>query len=60
VAAFDPSQEVPSTWNESDIAWVSEAWFNNQNFFRAGTGYRGVTGVLDEIWLLISERSPQS
>lgn len=39
------SQEVPSTWNETDISWVSDAWFNNKNFFKVGTGYGGVPGV---------------
>lgn len=38
--------EVPATWSDSDIPWVTDGWFNNKNFFKVGTGYGGVSGEL--------------
>lgn len=37
--------EVPTTWSDADIPWVTEAWFSNKNFEKVGTGYSGVPAV---------------
>jgi len=39
------ASEVPSTWSERDISWVTEAWFNNKNFDKVGTGYNGTLRI---------------
>jgi len=39
------SSLIPATWNDSDIPWVTDLWFNNPCFFKVGTGYNGISGV---------------
>jgi len=38
------SGDVPERWADEDIPWVADAWFNNKNGFKVGTGYGGIPG----------------
>ena len=38
------STQIPATWSDADIPWVTDAWRNDQNFFKVGTGHDGVPG----------------
>jgi hypothetical protein len=37
--------DVPSNWSDADIARVTDAWFNNKNNDKVGTGYSGIPAV---------------
>lgn len=39
------TSDIPATWTDADIDWVADAWRNNKNFFKVGTGHDGVSGV---------------
>jgi len=38
-------EDVPASWSDADIPWVTEKWFDNKNFEEVGTGYNGVPAV---------------
>ena len=39
------SKEVPATWTDNDISWLTNRWFDNKQFDKVGTGYKGVPGI---------------
>jgi len=49
ISLWDPvliASQIPVTWTDTDIPWVTDAWFTNLEYYRVGTGYSGIPGVL--------------
>ena len=38
-------EDVPTIWSDSDVSWVAQAWRDNMNYFKLGTGYNVNPGV---------------
>jgi hypothetical protein len=37
--------DMSSTWTDADIPRLTDAWFNNQNYNKVGTGYNGIPAI---------------
>ena len=38
--------EMKDVWSDSDILFLTNHWFSNPNFYKVGTGYNAVPGVM--------------